>query len=252
MTTITNLRQAQLMDTQPAALRVTGSGIRDLLRDTALLVSMLTQGGTTEPLDQLRERCVKLMAAFSSALEHRGYAADVREDAQYAQCGLIDEAVLRCPSIEDRSSWGAHPLQVERFGKLDAGDHVFDRLTERLREASPNVDLLECYAAVLGLGFMGRYASPTGTSSGAREDNTKLATLTATLNARLESLRPAVTRTFIAERSGRRVADWFYRLSPWGIAGLGCIAAALVYLIWGQALNAQLAHLVSSSPAIKP
>ncbi|CAE6832835.1 hypothetical protein R69927_04210 [Paraburkholderia domus] len=243
MTTISSLNNIQLMDAQPVASRVAGGGIRDLLRDTALLVSMLTQGGNTEPVGQLRQRCVQLMATFSAALEQRGFAADVREDAQYAQCGLLDEAVLRCPSIKDRSSWEAHPLQVERFGKLDAGDHVFDRLAERLRETPPNVDLLECYAAVLGLGFMGRYA---------REGEAKLPTLRTTLNARLENLRPAVARTFIADRTGRRVADWFYRLSPWGIAGLGCIVAALVYLIWGQALDAQLAHLVSSAPAIKP
>ncbi|CAE6724585.1 DotU family type IV/VI secretion system protein [Paraburkholderia haematera] len=252
MTTIGNLKEVQLVDAHPAAPRVTGSGIRDLLRDTALLVSMLRQGGKTEPLEQLRPHCVQLMGAFSAALEQRGFAADVREDAQYAQCGLLDEAVLRCPSIADRSSWEAHPLQVEQFGKLDAGDHVFDRLTERMREALPNVDLLECYAAVLGLGFMGRYASPMGTSLGAREGETKRAALMATLNARLENLRPAVTRTFVADRTGRRISDWFYRLSPWGIAGLGCIVAALVYLFWGHTLNAQLAHMVSSAPAMKP
>jgi type VI secretion system protein ImpK len=243
MTTfVHNLKDIPLMDGQPAVERVAGAGIRDLLRDTALLVSMLTQGGTSEPAEQLRKHCVELMAAFSAALEQRGFAADVREDAQYAQCGLLDEAVLRCPSIKDRSSWEAHPLQVERFGKLDAGDYVFDRLTERLRAASPHVDLLECYAAILGLGFMGRYA---------REGVAKRAVLMATLNARLESLRPAVTRTFIADRGARRVADWFYRLSPWRIAGIGCLAAALVYLIWGQALDAQLAHL-SSAAALKP
>ncbi|MFM0666692.1 DotU family type IV/VI secretion system protein [Paraburkholderia sediminicola] len=238
-----NLKEVSSMDAQPVLDRTSGAGIRDLLRDTALLVSTLTQGGTTAPVDQLRQRCVQLMAAFSAALEQRGFAADVREDAQYAQCGLLDEAVLRCASIEDRSSWEAHPLQVERFGKLDAGDHVFDRLAERLREASPNVDLLECYAAVLGLGFMGRYA---------REGEAKRATLIATLDARLEKLRPAVRRTFLADRPGRRMTDWFYRLSPWVIAALGCIVAVLVYLICDQALNAQLAHLVSSAPAMKP
>jgi type VI secretion system protein ImpK len=252
MTTISSMKEFQLMDAQPAASRVAGGGIRDLLRDTALLVSMLRQGGKTEPVEQLRQRCMQLMAAFSTALEQRGFAADVREDALYAQCGLLDEAVLRCPSIDDRASWEAHPLQVERFGKLDAGDHVFDRLTERMRESSPNVDLLQCYAAVLGLGFMGRYASSAGTSFGTRDGDAKRATLIAALNARLEKLRPAVTRTFIADRTGRRVADWFYRLSPWGIAGLSCIAAGLVHLIWGQALSAQLAHLVTSAPAMKP
>jgi type VI secretion system protein ImpK len=238
-----NLKEITLMDAQPSFERTAGAGIRDLLRDTALLVSTLTQGGTSEPVEPLRQRCVQLMAAFSAALGQRGFAADVREDAEYAQCGLLDEAVLRSPSIKDRSSWEAHPLQVERFGKLDAGDHVFDRIAERLREASPNVDLLECYAAVLGLGFMGRYA---------REGEAKRATLMATLNARLETLQPAVTRTLIADRTGRRMADWFYRLSPWAIAAFACLAAVPVYLIWGHALDAQLAHLAASAPAAKP
>ncbi|SEB21147.1 DotU family type IV/VI secretion system protein [Paraburkholderia sartisoli] len=252
MTTIaSNLTEVPLIDAHLAASRQ-GGGIRDLLRDTALLVSMLMQGGNTDPANELRERCVQLMTAFSAALEQRGYAADVREDALYAQCGLLDEAVLRYSSIEDRSSWEAHPLQVERFGKLDAGDHVFERLEERMREASPNVDLLECYAAILGLGFRGRYACPTGTSSGVREGETKRAALIVALGARLENLRPAVTRTFIADRNERRIADWFYRFSPWGIAGTCCIAAAFVYLVWGHALDAQLAHLMSSAPAMKP
>ncbi|HEY1999367.1 DotU family type IV/VI secretion system protein [Paraburkholderia sp.] len=243
MTITRNLQESPLLGAQPAFDRIAGAGIRDLLRDTALLVSMLRQGGTSESVEQLRKRCVQLMAAFSTALEQRGFAADVREDAQYAQCGLLDEAVLRCPSIKDRSSWESHPLQVEQFGKLDAGDHVFDRLAERLREVSPNVDLLECYAAILGLGFMGRYA---------REGEAKRAALMATLNARLEKLRPGVTRSFIADRTGRRMADRLYRLSPWALAGIGCLAAALVYLSWSHTLDAQLARLVSSAPTAKP
>lgn len=244
MTMLARIRkEIPLTDPEPATSVTTGMGIRDLLRDTALLVSTLTQKGNAEAVEQLRKHCVELMATFSAALEQRGFAADVREDAQYAQCGLLDEAVLRCLPTNERSSWEAHPLQVERFGKLDAGDHVFDRLAERLRETPPNVDLLECYAAVLGLGFVGRYARD---GEGKREE------LKATLGARLAKLRPAAAQTFIADRSGRHITDWLYRLSPWGIAGSTCIAAAFVYLIWGQALDAQLAHLVSSVPAVKP
>jgi type VI secretion system protein ImpK len=99
MRTISSLKDVQLMDAQPAASRVTGTGIRDLLRDTALLVSMLTQGGNTESVKDLRQQCAERVAAFAEALEQRGFAADVREDAQYAQCGLLDETVLRCQSI---------------------------------------------------------------------------------------------------------------------------------------------------------
>ena len=129
-----------------------------LLRNTALEVSLLAQGAATVAVPQFRQRCLALVQEFENALEVRHASADVRHDALYAQCGLLDETVLMHLPEEIRSQWEAHPLQVERFGKHDAGEHVFNRLSERMREAPPNVELLECYATVLGLGFKGRYA----------------------------------------------------------------------------------------------
>jgi type VI secretion system protein ImpK len=114
---------------------------------------------------------------------------------------------------------------------------VIDRLEVRMREASPQLDLLECYSAILGMGFVGRYA---------REGEAKRTALMASLNARLEKLRPSSQRPFIADRAGRRLSDWFYRLSPWAIAGLACLAAAIVWVVWAAALDVQLAHLVSA------
>ncbi|WP_158906109.1 DotU family type IV/VI secretion system protein [Burkholderia sp. L27(2015)] len=226
---------------QPGGNRLPNTSIRDLLRDTALLVTTLSQGNENASVTVLRQQCRQLMSEFSAALEQRGVAADVQEDALYAQCGLLDEAALRALPTEDKSRWDKHPLQVERNGRHDAGERVFERLTLRMRESLPNVDLLETYAAILGLGFLGRYA---------REGAEQRTSLIATLNAELEELRPTATRGFVIARSGRRLADWFYRLSPWAIAGLGCVAAALVYLIWNQALTLQLAHLAASTPRI--
>lgn len=232
------------VDQQPGGNRPLGAGIRDLLRDTALLVTTLSQGGKTKSVTVLHQHCQQLMSGFSTALEQRGVAADVREDALYAQCGLLDEAVLRALPIADKPLWDAQPLQVARNGRHDAGERVFERLAERMREVLPNADLLEAYAAILGLGFMGRYA---------REGQTQRTSLIASLDAQLENLRPAEAPTFIADRSGRRLADWFYRLSPWAIAGLGCVAAALVHLIWSQALHLQLAHLtLMQAPSLLP
>jgi type VI secretion system protein ImpK len=240
MTGLVNVvREAALVDGRSAGSPASGAGIRDLLRDTALLVTTLSQGGNAEAVSTLRPRCQQLMAAFSASLEQRGVASDVREDALYAQCGLLDEAVLRYLPLEDKPEWDARPLQVERNGRHDAGDRVLDRLAERMREVSPNVDLLECYSTILGLGFMGRYA---------REGQAKHSALIASLDAQLEKLRPARTRIFIADRTSTRPADWFYRFSPWAIAGLGCVIAVTVYLIWGHALDAQVAHLLSSKP----
>jgi type VI secretion system protein ImpK len=227
--------EAALLDGAPGASRASREGIRDLLRDTALLVTTLMPGGHTENATEFRARCGLLVGNFSNALERRGYPDDVRREALIAQCGLLDEIALRYLPAESRAGWELKPLQVELFNLHDAGERVFERLEARMREASPHIDLLECYAAILSLGFIGRYA---------RDGEAKRAALTSSLQAQLEKLRPAATRTFIADRPGRRLSDWFYRLSPWAIAWLACVVAALVWLVWSTALDAQLAQLV--------
>ncbi|HYS68086.1 MAG TPA: DotU family type IV/VI secretion system protein [Paraburkholderia sp.] len=231
------------IDDQPASHRAAGTGIRDLLRDTALLVTMLVQGGNSESVETLRPRCRQLMNAFSTAMDQRGIAADVRDDALYAQCGLLDETVLRYLPADDKHIWDAQPLQVEHFGKHDAGEHVFERLALRMREEPPNADLLEAYAAILGLGFLGRYA---------RDGEARRVAVMAALAIKLEKLRPAVQRPFVSDHTEPRVGDWFRRLSPWAIAGFCCAAAALVYLVWGHALDVQVAHQIAAPPTSSP
>jgi type VI secretion system protein ImpK len=227
--------EAALLDGAPGASRASREGIRDLLRDTALLVTSLTPGGHTDHASEFRNRCGLLIANFSNALERRGYPDDVRREALIAQCGLLDEVALRYLPAESRAGWELKPLQVELFSLHDAGERVFEQLEARMREASPHIDLLECYAAILSLGFIGRYA---------RDGEARRLALTTSLHAQLEQLRPAATRAFIADRPGRRLSDWFHRLSPWAIGGLACVAAAIVWLVWSTALDAQLAQLV--------
>lgn len=217
-------------------------GMRDLLRDTALLVTTLGTGGAAQDAHGLRNRCQQLIDHFSQALERRGYPDDVRREAVIAQCGLLDETVLRALPTGMRAGWEFKPLQVEQFNLHDAGESVFDRLEARLRERSPCVDLLECYSAILGMGFVGRYA---------REGEANRTALIATLNARLETLRASPELPFVADRTGRRLSDWFYRLSPWAIAGLASLFAVIVWLVWAVALDAQLAHLASGK-GIRP
>lgn len=233
--------RAALMDATPGIGRFDREeGIRDLLRDTALLVTSVGSGGTVLDAANFRDRCRDVIQNFADALARRGYPDDVRREAQLAQCGLLDEAALRYLSPESRSSWELAPLQVERFKMYDAGERVIDRIEARLRETSPNVDLLECYSAILGLGFMGRYA---------RDGETKRAELTNALNTRLEKLRPSVEQPFMTDQAKRRLTDWFYRLSPWAIAGLACIGAVIVWSVWSVTLDTQLAHIAPAKVA---
>ena len=214
----------------------TGAGMRDLLRNTALFVTSLAPGGETQSIDQMQQRCRKLASDFADALHRRGYADEIRNDAEMAQCGLLDEVALRYFKGDTRSAWELHPLQVERFGIHDAGERVFERLEQRLREPMAQVDLLECYSAVLGMGFVGRYA---------RDGEAKLDALVSALHAKIAKLRPTAVQPFTSDRSARRASDWWRRLSPWATAGLLAIAAAIVWLVWHAALDMQLAQLLS-------
>ncbi|MCA8378121.1 DotU family type IV/VI secretion system protein [Burkholderia cenocepacia] len=235
-----NRSDTALMPTATGASHPRSDGMRDLLRDTALLVTTLTSGGRTQDAVALRARCKQLVEQFASALRQRGFPDDVRNEALVAQCGLLDEAALRHLPGESRSAWEREPLQVEQFNLHEAGERVFEQLETRMREPAPPVALLECYSAILGMGFVGRYA---------RDGEAKRIALIASLNARLETLRPSPDRPFIADRVGRRMSDWFYRLSPWAIAGLACVAAAIVWGVWSATLDGQLAHLVAAKAA---
>lgn len=218
------------------------ASIRSLLRDTALLATTLATSGATRDVATLRAHCLALIDQFGQALKQHGHAEDVIRDIQLAQCALLDEIALRRLPANDRATWEVKPLQVERFSLHDAGERVFDRLEARMRQSAPNVDLLEGYAAILGMGFLGRYA---------REGETQRTELIAALNAQIEKLRVTPDHPFIVDHQERHFSDWLYRFSPWAIAAGACSVAFIVWLVWQVALNAQLAHLLSGK-AIQP
>ncbi|NTY38986.1 DotU family type IV/VI secretion system protein [Burkholderia diffusa] len=221
--------------------------MRAQLRDTALLVTHLSNGGQVDSQENLRQQCVRLIAQFATALDAQGIAADIRDDAVLAQCGLIDEAALRHLPASDKGSWESRPLQVDRFGTHDAGTRIYERLEHRMREPAPNVDLLECYAAVLGLGFRGRYAARSGPQENANEGEAKRQALIAALVARIDQLRPTSRPGFVTDRSHTRLIDRLRRLSPWAIAGTACVVAMFVWFAWDRILDAELAQLVQKA-----
>ena len=187
-----------------------------------------------------RERCRQLVDQFSEALARHDIPEDVQREALVAQCGLLDETALRHLSSEARSDWELHPMQVERFSIHDAGRRVIDRVETHLHESSPDVDLLECYAAILGMGFVGRYAV---------EGEAKRATLIAALNARLESMRPYTEVPFHSESSGTLLSSDAHRLLPGITVALACLVAVTVWVVGSSEINTQLAQIAPAKVA---
>jgi type VI secretion system protein ImpK len=208
-----------------------------LLRDTALEASLLAEDAVTTDVQKLRARCRQLIDEFASALEARKLSPDVARDALYMQCGLLDETALSHLPPDRRAQWEVQPLQVERFSKYDAGELVFNRLEERMREAPPDIELLECYATVLGLGFKGRFA---------RDGETQRLAIVHALHDRLAKLAPSDNEELMVDATRSRALDWISRLSPWAIAALTCTAAALIFVLIAQNLDLQASHLLAA------
>jgi len=215
------------------------SSIRARLRDTALEVSMLARDDAAErSVVELREQWLKLVDNFDQALRAKHVRDDVREDAVYAQCGLLDETALRYLSDDERSDWDVQPLQVERFGNHDAGARIYERIEIRRRETRPYVPLLECYATVLGLGFQGRYEHD---NQCARLD------LIAALDTQIGQAKPQ-PNSFVIDMTKTNWLDRLRHQSPWFIAGTGSVLAILIWIALDNSLDLQLVNL----PRVKP
>lgn len=221
------------------ALRA-GAGMRDLLHDTALLVTSLSCGGTVHDARQFSERCALLVEQLADVLARRGEPENVRREVLIAQCGLLDEVALRYLPTEARAAWERQPLQVQRFSIYDAGRRVIDSIETQLHAASPDVGLLEFYAAILGLGFIGRYA---------REGETKRAALIAALDTKLQTLRSSTDETFLTRATGAGLSGGIRRLAPWIIVLLAGVIAVVLWIGGNRRLDTQFAQLGQPTPA---
>ncbi|WP_322049846.1 DotU family type IV/VI secretion system protein [Paraburkholderia bannensis] len=220
--------------------RPAGAGMRDLVHNAALLVTSVSSGGTVRNPEELRERCGQNFDQLAATLAQRDYPEDVQREALLALCGLLDEMALGYLPTEARHVWELRPMQVERFSIHDAGRRVIDSIESRLRDASPDVDLLEYYSAILGLGFTGRYAL---------EGSTKRAALIASLHARLETLRKSAEEPFVADQAGRGLSSSMGRLVPWIPVALAGLVAAAVWVTAFRAIETQLVHIAPAKVA---
>ncbi|KWA03259.1 hypothetical protein WL26_01625 [Burkholderia cepacia] len=205
------------------------------LRDTARTVTSLAKEQLS--FEVLRGQCSTQIAQLRSELGLRGLPDHVISDAVYAQCALLDEAALKHLTGEARENWEKTPLQEEHFSRNDAGEELVRRIESRLREPQPTRILLAIFAAVLSLGFVGRFAV----------DGTKArAALIRSLDERLgrtsaaEDKRSAPAPIVVNQTHARPIR---ISLLTWVI--IACVAVCVVWFAvdrWFIASIAQLAR----------
>lgn len=182
--------------------------IDGLMADTWLTVAQLRHGAKAPDGEALYKNCCSLVETVREALEDAGHDAESIAHISYAQCALLDEAVMnRKPSggigtdsdtadlDEGLKAWRAAPLQARYFGSLRAGGALYDRIAEVLRQPSPVPAVLTCYQRVLALGFQGQF-SLSGVGH-ARRDETLAA-----LNDRVPPMETGIS--LVVHKTGKR------------------------------------------------
>ncbi|MDY1038588.1 type VI secretion system protein TssL, short form [Lelliottia sp. CFBP8978] len=123
-----------------------------------LMASQLRGGQEVREGEKLYRRACRLVQDARTALTEAGYSDISRDHMMYALCALLDESVLNRGMTDDGYLvWHRDPLQAHFFGSLNAGEELWERIRNLLKETAPDTAVLTCLYRTLQLGFVGRY-----------------------------------------------------------------------------------------------
>ena len=190
--------------------------------------------------DALRHRMQEMLDRIEERLRAAGLAPSDIADVVFALVAFLDESIIRS-EWEHKTEWRSSPMQFERFGRDDAGEEFFTRLTTLRAERSLRPDVLQIYFLCLALGFKGRYALLP-----AKEWET----LRADVGAQLRRL-DGKERAPLAPhgRAGDELADVVKEIPLWVFAVAGVAVAFALYLTltvliaWKLGAVRQLLHV---------
>lgn len=185
-----------------------------------LMASQLRGGQKVHDGERLYRRACHLVESARKALADAGYREASREHMIYALCALLDESVLNRGVDDDGYLfWRRDPLQARFFGTLKAGEELWERIRNILKENSPDTAVLTCLYRTLQLGFVGQYRAQNDER---REDVVR------TLGERVPPFTLAQDAPIVVRASRLRSGRRLYWLS-W-IAGIAVLAALWFFL----------------------
>ncbi len=132
--------------------------LSDCFMETFAYVSyFLRSAEAKQPtLEHVKEKLMLLLKESEGTMARGGLSRDDFEEARFAVCAWIDEAILKS-SWAEKDVWMKDQLQRQYYNTTDAGEEFFDRLNAlglHQREAR------EVYYLCLAMGFSGRYCHP--------------------------------------------------------------------------------------------
>lgn len=221
--------------------------IDQLMAETWLTVTLLKHGATSPDGTELYNNSCQQVESVREALGRAGVDEASIAHISYAQCALLDEAVMsRKPedigngeesgADAGQLAWRKAPLQARFFGSLYAGEALWDRIAEVLRQPAPNRAVLTCYHRVISLGFQGVFSMKSVSQSQRDEVIRVLSERVAPLDAGL---------SMVVQRTGKH--RYSLLRSVWFWVALTVVLTGTVWWgghLWLQALlSAQLPEL---------
>jgi type VI secretion system protein ImpK len=107
------------------------------------------------PYRQVRDGIHRLLAESQAQAEQERFPAEDYDQARFAVCAWIDEAILSSRWLE-KTCWLDDQLQRFHYQTAEAGEQFF----ERLDCLGPQPAVREVFYLCLALGFTGRYCRP--------------------------------------------------------------------------------------------
>lgn len=128
-----------------------------LLHSTWLLACELRHGAPPLDGEQLHRRCQEQVETVREALLRDGGAQEWADQVCLVQCAVLDEAVMACTGQAIRERWQVQPLQARYLGHHQAGELLYERMDQALREPTTDTVLITLFHRALLLGFEGRH-----------------------------------------------------------------------------------------------
>jgi len=110
-------------------------------------------GDATSFRDKIRD----MLSQIEIKAQKAGLSASDSEQAKFALIAFTDELIITS-DWQEKDNWIANPLQMETYGRFDAGEEFFKKLMELQLDPLKNSAVIEVYYVCLGLGFKGKYA----------------------------------------------------------------------------------------------
>ncbi|MGO4744356.1 type VI secretion system protein TssL, short form [Serratia quinivorans] len=194
-----------------------------------LMASQLRGGQEVREGEKLYRRACRLVQDARTALTDAGYSDISRDHMVYALCALLDESVLNRGTTDDGYLvWHRDPLQAHFFGTLNAGEELWERIRNLLKETATDTAVLTCLYRTLQLGFVGQYRA---------RDDERREDVVRKLGERVPAFSLAQDAPVVARASRLRGGRRGYGLS-W------VIGAAVLVALWFF-LSSSLTELVS-------